>query len=294
MTGFAQTVVQEDGFVLTLSLRSVNHRTLDLHLHLPEELQQFETAVRREVSALQPRGHLQLKVTLEREAGLTPAVDEDLIGKYVELFRRVGERYGLSVETAVQSLSQLPGVIARHDAPSSLPVSPKLEAAFLKGLRDTLQAWDEMRAGEASVLQDDLRARTLRISSGLECVEQLRVETLPLAQKKLRERLQSWLGQNTLDASRLAQEAAMQAEHTDVSEEVLRLKAHFAQFLTMLAGNGEAGKKLDFLLQEIQRELNTLLAKTVGLGESGLRMTQMALEIKGEAEKLREQVQNLQ
>ncbi len=161
-------------------------------------------------------------------------------------------------------------------------------------MRDTLQAWDEMRAGEAAVLEDDLRARMLRISSALECVEQLRVETLPLAQKKLRERLQSWLGQNMLDASRLAQEAAMQAEHTDVSEEVLRLKAHFAQFLIMLAGNGEAGKKLDFLLQEIQRELNTLLAKTAGLGESGLRMTQMALEIKGEAEKLREQVQNLQ
>jgi len=179
-------------------------------------------------------------------------------------------------------------------SPRLAGVSPRLEAAFLKAVEDTLDHWDQMRAGEAAVLVEDLRARTLRITAFVERMEQLREETLPLARKKLQERLQSWLGQNMLDAGRLAQEAAMLAEHTDVSEEVLRLRAHFAQFLTMLDGNAEAGKKLDFLLQEIQRELNTLLAKTTGLGESGLRMTQTALEMKGEAEKLREQVQNVQ
>ncbi len=115
-----------------------------------------------------------------------------------------------------------------------------------------------------------------------------------MAQKRLRERLDAWLGHAALDSARLAQEAAMLAEHTDISEEVVRLKSHAAQFLKLLDGQPEVGKKFDFLLQETQRELNTLLAKTAGLGESGLPMTQLALEIRGEVEKLREQAQNVQ
>src|ERR1019366_4650740 len=126
MTGFAQTVVQEDGFILTVGLRSVNHRGLDLHLNLPEQLQRFEPAVRREIHACHPRGHLQLRVTLEREAGTGPAVDEGLIGEYLDLFRRVGERYGLPLETAMATLPQLPGVIAVTGCHSS-PVSQHLE-----------------------------------------------------------------------------------------------------------------------------------------------------------------------
>ena len=294
MTGFAQTVLQEDGCLLTVTMRSVNHRTLDLHLNLPEQLSRFEPVVRKEISALNPRGHLQLRVTLERGTAAAPAIDEALIGRYIELFRRVGERHGLSLETSIQALSQLPGVVAFNGASSQQEVSPELEATFLKALKDTIREWDAMRAGEGAVLAEELRSRATGIQSSLERLEQLRVETLPLAQEKLRERLQAWLGQSSIDSSRLAQEAAMLAEHTDVSEEVLRLKAHLDQFVGMLDGNPEIGKKLDFLLQEIQRELNTLLAKTTGLGERGLGMTQTALEIKGEVEKLREQVQNVQ
>jgi uncharacterized protein (TIGR00255 family) len=298
MTGFAQVVAQEDGFLLTVSLRSVNHKTLDLHLNLPEQLQRFEPLVRKEIATLRPRGHLQLKVTLERETAGAPAVNEALVGHYIELFRGVAEHHGLTLETALNTLAHLPGVIAsggsQSSSNSSGPMSPQIEAAFLSALRETLEEWDQMRAGEGAVLEDDLRNRALLISSLLERLEQLREEMLPLAQKKLRDRLQSWLEQNPLDPARVSQEAATLGERTDVSEEILRLKAHFAQFLGLLSANPETGKKLDFLLQEIQRELNTTLAKTAGLGESGLGMTQLALEIKAEAEKLREQVQNVQ
>jgi len=294
MTGFAQALVRADGFVLSVSLRSVNHRSLDIHLHLPEQLQSFEAVVRKQIAGFQPRGHLQLKVMLESEAGAGPALDEELIGKYLDLFRRVGERYGLQLETAIQALSQVPGAITGGGPPSTAPIPQRLEAAFRKALSETLDAWDEMRGVEGALLAEDLRSRTLRIAGCVERLEQMHQRALPAAQSRLRERLQSWLGQHALDETRLVQEAAALAEHTDISEEVLRLKAHFAQFLAMLDGNGEAGKKLDFLLQEIQREVNTLLAKTAGLGESGLPMTQTALDIKGEAEKLREQVQNVQ
>jgi uncharacterized protein (TIGR00255 family) len=294
MTGFAQSSVQEEGFSLSVSLRSVNHRTLDLHLNLPEQLSHIEPALRREVAALRPRGHLQFRISLERAAAATPAVDETLAGKYIEMFRRLAERSGISLETAMQTLPHLPGVVVFNNSTSSQPVSPVVESAVLSAVRDALRDWDAMRAREGSMIEEELRSRSRAISSSVERLQTLRDQMLPLAQTKLRERLQEWLGQDSIDAARLAQEAAVLAERTDVSEEILRLKAHLAQFPEMLGSDTEVGKKLDFLLQEIQREVNTLLAKTTGLGESGLPMTQTALEIKGEVEKLREQVQNVQ
>ena len=294
MTGFAQSSVQEEGFSLSVSLRSVNHRTLDLHLNLPEQLSQLEPALRKEVAALRPRGHLQFRISLERAAASTPAVDEALAGKYIELFRSLAERSGISLETAMQTLPHLPGVVAFNNSGPSQPVTTVVESAVLDAVREALQDWDAMRAREGSIIEAELRSRSAAISISVERLQTLREQMLPLAQTKLRQRLQEWLGQDSIDAARLAQEAAVLAERTDVSEEILRLKAHLAQFPDMLGADAEVGKKLDFLLQEIQREVNTLLAKTTGLGESGLPMTQTALEIKGEVEKLREQVQNVQ
>ena len=294
MTGFAQSSVQEEGFSLSVSLRSVNHRTLDLHLNLPDQLSHLEPALRREVAALRPRGHLQIRVMLERSDSAMPAIDEALVGRYIGQFRRLAEQYGVSLETAMQTLPQLPGVVSFNDSNASQPLSPSVESAVLGAVREALRDWDAMRAREGSILEAELRARTGTISVSVERLQKLRAQMLPVAQAKLRERLQEWLGQDGIDAARLAQEAALLAERTDVSEEILRLKAHLTQFPEMLGNDAEVGKKLDFLLQEIQREVNTLLAKTTGLGESGLPMTQAALEIKGEVEKLREQVQNLQ
>ena len=295
MTGFAQTVSQQDGFSLTVTLRSVNHRSLDLHLTLAESLQQYEPLIRKEVGEMKARGHLQIRAALETGANAPVALNEALIGQYVDLFRKVGERYNLSLETALGTLPQLPGVIAVSTPAAALNSLPDLEAALLSAVRRTLEDWDRMRAREGMALEDDLRSRTLRCVAIVEQVEQLRGQSLPLAQKKWQERVQSLLGAvPPLDSGRLAQELAMLAERSDVTEELLRLKTHFGQFLGLLEGSSEVGKKLEFLLQEIQRETNTLLAKTAGLGENGLAMTQAALEIKAETEKLREQALNVQ
>jgi uncharacterized protein (TIGR00255 family) len=294
MTGFAQASVQEEGFSLSVSLRSVNHRTLDLHLNLPDQLSHLEPALRREVAAFRPRGHLQIRVSLEQASAATPAVNEALAEKYIAMFRLLAERCGISLETAMQTLPQMPGVVSFNSTNSSQPVSPVVESAVSSAVREALRDWDAMRAREGSMIEEELRSRSVAISAFVERLQKLREQMLPVAQTKLRERLQEWLGQEAIDAARLAQEAAVLAERTDVSEEILRLKAHLAQFPEMLGSDAEVGKKLDFLLQEIQREVNTLLAKTTGLGESGLPMTQTALEVKGEVEKLREQVQNVQ
>ncbi len=298
MTGFARTVAEEDGFTLRLSLRSVNHRHLDLHVHLPEPLLPLEVKVRRTIKERSPRGHLELRVTLDRENGMNVAVDELLAEKYMEVFRRLGKRLGLPAETDLATLSRLPGVMAvAASSSSSSPsgdVSPQIEAAFWKTLEATLQSWDQMRAEEARLLQADLRSHVDRVAVFVERMEQMRTETVPRSRQRLQERLQAILGESGLDPARMAQEAALLADRADISEEIARLKAHTAQFRKLLDDEADAGKKLDFLLQEINRELNPSLSKITALGANGLPMTQLGLEIKAEVEQLREQVQNLQ
>jgi uncharacterized protein (TIGR00255 family) len=161
-------------------------------------------------------------------------------------------------------------------------------------LREALGKMDEMRRGEGRQLSEELRERTMRIGTLVEQVRGL-VETLrPAFARRLATRLKDLLGGNSIDPARLAQEAALLAERSDISEELDRLRSHLQQFAQLLDGAGELGKKLDFLLQEMQREANTMLSKTPGVESEALAITGIALEIKAEIEKLREQVQNIE
>lgn len=295
MTGYAETIAEHDGMVLMVSLRSVNHRFLDLHVYLPDALQSLEPKVRREIQERNPRGRLDLKVTMEGAALTRLSVDEALLGHYLEVFRRLGAQYGLSAETDLATLARFPGVLnlAGSEAGGGERTAA-LEALLLDTLRETLNRWDAMRAGEARYLLDDMEKRVGRIQELAGRLEGFQAEMVLLAQKRLQERLEALLGQAGLDPARLAQEAALLADRADASEEILRLKAHAARFAASLAQEADLGRKLDFLSQEMHREVNTFLAKTAGLGEASLPLTDTALEIKGEVEKLREQVQNLQ
>jgi uncharacterized protein (TIGR00255 family) len=169
-----------------------------------------------------------------------------------------------------------------------------MEAAFLQAVKQAVERWDRMRGEEAALLVEDMRARIGGLRQTVERLEQWQREALRESQQRFAERLQGLVGQVGIEPARLAQEALMLADRTDTSEEMLRLKAHLAQFAALLDGDADAGRKLDFLLQEMQREANTLLSKVAGLGESSLPLTQAGVEMKAEIEKLREQVQNLQ
>ena len=294
MTGYAVCVAREDGLTLRLSLPSVNHRFLDLRLHLPEALLPLEAKVRSEIQSRNPRGHLELKVVLERQASDRISVDEALLEQCIAMFRRLGEQYGLHAELDMVSLAQLPGVLSLAAMSVEEEIAPSLETAVLNALRQTLDRWDAMRAEEARVLSEDLGQRLAWIGDAITQLEHLSRQLLPQAQQRLRQRLEDLLGQSGMDPSRLIQEAALLADRTDTSEEILRLKAHVRQFSRLLADGNDAGRKLDFLLQEIHREINTLLSKIAGLGECGLPLTQLGLDVKAEVEKIREQTQNLQ
>ena len=295
MTGYADAVAEQDGMTLAVSLRSVNHKFLDLHVYLPEPLQPLERKIRREIQERNPRGRLELKVVLERAGAVSLNVDEGVLERYIELFRRLGAQYGMSAATDVSTLCRLPGVVNLTGAAAGgRTLAAQLEAPLFRSLRETLDRWDEMRAAEARFLFEDMEKRVQHIVNSVTRLDRLREDLVPAAQKRVQERLQALLGSAGLDATRLAQEAALLADRADTSEEILRLQSHVARFAVLLDQEADAGRKVDFLLQEMHRELNTFLSKTAALGKCGLPLTEIALEVKAEVEKLREQAQNLQ
>jgi len=294
MTGYAAASAQQNGFTLTVSLRSVNHRYFDLRTHFPEALLPLEREARSVIQARNPRGHLDLKVAIEFAGGGDVVVDEALAGKYIELFRRLGSQHGLAAPIDAATLAQLPGVVARKGISAGAELSPEMDSAFRTALSEAVERWDAMRAEEAALLVQDMAARVGGVGEATRQVEQWLGSTLQEAQARLAERLQTLAAPAGLDPVRLAQEALLLAERTDPTEEIQRMKAHVKRFAALLEGEVDAGRKLDFLLQEMQREANTLLSKVAGLGPASLRVTDLGLHMKAEIEKLREQVQNLQ
>jgi uncharacterized protein (TIGR00255 family) len=294
MTGYATATAQQNGFTLTVSLRSVNHRYFDLRTHFPEALLPLEREARSVIQARNPRGHLDLKVAIEYAGGGDVVVDEALAVKYIDIFRRLGSAHGLPAPLDAAVLAQLPGVVTRKGNSSAAEQSPEIGDAFRTALNYAVEQWDAMRAEEAALLVQDMAARVGELGEATSQVEHWLAGSLQEAQARLTERLQSLAAPVGLEPTRLAQEALMLAERTDPTEEIQRLKAHVKRFADLLGGEADAGRKLDFLLQEMQREANTLLSKVAGLGPSSLCITDLGLQMKAEVEKLREQVQNLQ
>ncbi len=223
-------------------------------------------------------------------------VNRELLQAYLRAADELRQQTGAKSELDLVSLLRLPGVIAGL-APA-LPDSEEEQEEFGKvleqQLREALARLDEMRRAEGRHLVDELRARLARIGSQADKVRGL-VETLrPAFVRRLESRLKELLGGTIVDPARVTQEAALLAERSDISEELDRLRSHLQQFAKLLDNAGELGKKLDFLLQEMHREANTMLSKTPGVESEALAITGLALEIKAEIEKLREQVQNIE
>jgi uncharacterized protein (TIGR00255 family) len=196
----------------------------------------------------------------------------------------------------VVALLRLPGVITgvATAVPETEEEQEKLGQSLDVCLRDALGKLDDMRRAEGLHLVEELRARLARIGAETEKVRELVAALRPAFSRRLDAKLKELLGGTGIDPARLAQEAALLAERSDISEELDRLRSHLQQFTKLLDGAGEIGKKLDFLLQEMQREANTMLSKTPGVESEALAITGLALEIKAEIEKLREQVQNIE
>ncbi|PYU21673.1 MAG: YicC family protein [Acidobacteria bacterium] len=299
MTGYAQARSEQNGWSLRVSLRSVNHRFLDLRVRIPEGFEALELRMRQLVRERVHRGHvdLTLHVEVSRSAGLL--IDRKLAAGYLRAIEELRQEFNLAPEPHLGALLRLPGVVA---SPAAGPLPATIEDQELEQLgaqvsaclEEALRRLDQMRQEEGRSLARDMSALVKSIGDETARLEIISEQSRPAYAERLNVRLQELLGILPIDPVRVAQEAAMLAERADVSEELARLRSHVDQFDRLIREAGEIGKKLDFLLQEMQREANTLLSKTPGLGQEGLAMTELGLQIKADIEKLREQVQNVE
>jgi uncharacterized protein (TIGR00255 family) len=296
MTGYAQSKGSALGWDLRVSVKSVNHRFLDLKVRLPEGFDLYELRLRQLVRERIHRGHVEVHVSVEPGAATPIQVNKDLVTNYLRAADELRFQTSVSAALDVVALLRLPGVIGglAPAVPESEEEQEKLGRELERCLRDALGKLDEMRRAEGRHLAEDLRERLALISQQTELVRGLVVQLRPAFARRLESRLKDLLSATAIDPARIAQEAAMLAERSDISEELDRLRSHLAQFEKLLDGAGELGKKLDFLLQEMHREANTMLSKTPGVESEALKITGIGLEVKAEIEKLREQVQNIE
>jgi uncharacterized protein (TIGR00255 family) len=293
MTGYAHAQALADGFSLRVSVRSVNHRFLDLHLRVPEGFEPLEPRIRQVVRERIRRGHLDVTLRYELAGPAAVGINQEVAAAYLQAVHALRKQFGIQAEPDLASILRLPGVIGPPAASLDEEIA-RLEAIVTRCLHEALDKLDRMREQEADALQFEMSGRLSSIASLAAKIETLAERARPEFAKRLELRLKELLGEAHLDPARLAQEAALAAERSDISEELTRLASHVRQFESLLNGASDVGKKLDFLLQEMQRESNTLLSKTPGNDADGLEITALGLEIKSQIEKLREQVQNIE
>ncbi|PYU31868.1 MAG: YicC family protein [Acidobacteria bacterium] len=297
MTGYAQAHIEQNGWSLRVSVRSVNHRFLDLHLHLPEGFEPFEPRMRQLLRERVRRGHIDVTLHFEPAGPAAVQVNREVAEAYLRIAEDLRRQFGMKTEPDLMALLRLPGVIAASGTlgeTGSEDEQERLATQVAACLEEALTRLDEMRRAEGRLLAEEMSGRLVQIAEKGAQIRALAEQSRPAYARRLEMRLKELLGDTQLEPARLLQEAALLAERSDISEEIARLASHIDQFQKLLFVAGEAGKKLDFLLQEMQREANTMLSKTPGIEAEGLAITDLALEVKSEIEKLREQAQNVE
>jgi uncharacterized protein (TIGR00255 family) len=296
MTGFARVSARvSDSLGFTLSLKSVNHRFLDLHLRLPSGTDALEMDLRRVLKEKLSRGHVEVTLNVERSQSTDAGYDAAQVAQYIAAFRSAAAEHGLAGEPDLNLIFRLPGIFTGERGTDRRPdeESHALEAAVLRETPALIDALNTMRAREGGVLAADLQAGLGRLEALVAEAALLREDVQQAYFERIAQRLKTMLN-GSFDPDRVLQEAAILAERSDVEEEVTRLHAHIDHFRALLEQGGDIGKKLDFLLQEMNREANTLLSKTGGVAGNGPRVTELGLGMKSEIEKAREQIQNLE
>jgi uncharacterized protein (TIGR00255 family) len=235
------------------------------------------------------RGHIEVSLSLERATGEPLALNRDLVGGYIAAFRSAAAEFGLAADPDLNAILRMPGALDSADDSTD----GALEAAVMAKVDEALARLNQMREQEGSSIERELRERMAHLAEAAKSVQRHRRAVLRTYVERLQSRIQELLG-TSADKDRALQEAALLVDRSDIQEEIVRLETHVQHFLGLLDQGGEVGKKLDFLLQEMNREANTLLSKISGLAGEALNITEAGLAMKAEIEKSREQVQNLE
>jgi uncharacterized protein (TIGR00255 family) len=291
MTGYGALSLQSEGATVAVEIRTVNHRFLDLHVRIGREYGFLEAEISQLVRQALRRGRIDLSISVRADIPAECLINLNTARSYLGAAERLRAELHLEGALDLQALLAMPGVLQSQnsDAPASAGAGEKVRALVLNGVHQALDIVLQMRRQEGGALASEMRRYLGCILERVSVVRGLMPVALLDYRQRLEERLKYLLPQVAPDPQRLAQEVALLAEKSDISEEVTRLESHIDQYASMLDDGEEAGKKLDFLLQEMQREVNTILSKT-----GNLEVTRHGIGIKADIEKLREQVQNVE
>jgi uncharacterized protein (TIGR00255 family) len=296
MTGFARAQVSavasgEIPLGYTLAIKSVNHRFLDLQFRLPGGMDALEMELRRVLKEHLVRGHVDLTLSVDRTSQTKSGYNRELIASYLAAFEAVRSEHRLIGEPDLNAALRLPGALQSEDR--STDDTTALAASVMEEIVPLLEQLKAMRGREGDALEAILRGTLDRLAAATASVAELRPEIEKRYQERLAQRLAAATGPE-FNQQRVLEEVAVLVDRSDVSEELARMTTHIEHFRELLSAGGEVGKKLDFLLQEMNREANTLLSKTGGVSGKGNRVTELGLAMKAEIEKAREQVQNVE
>jgi uncharacterized protein (TIGR00255 family) len=290
MTGFGRGNATGDEFNVAVEIKTVNNRYLDIHLRLSQELAPLEMQIRKLISSRLSRGRVDLSVNFERTAATSYEVNRNLISGYINALRNIQNEFKLSGDIDINTLTRLPGALGSARS----GIDDVITAGIMRAIGEALDDLQQMRASEGAALAEEMRVRLSKIESEIPVIEDAAAGIIDAYRQRLQKRVNELLarGDNQtveLDSGRLAQEVAYLADRSDITEELTRLRSHLEQFRVTIGAEGEVGKRLDFLLQELNREANTVLSKSTEIA-----IKDAGLAIKAEVEKLREQVQNVE
>ena len=286
MTGFGQGSAQGDDFRVRVDIRSVNNRSIDVHTRLPQELASLEVSLKKQVQAVVRRGRVDVAVMVEQLKPAAFEINLPLVSGYLSALSELKREFQLEGEPSLELIAKLPGALQASQDSGAL--DEKLVAGLTAAVSQALASLTEMRTVEGQELAAELKSRLDNIEQQMPAIENEAARLPAVYRERLTKRLQEVVG-GQVDEARLAQEAVMLADRSDISEEIARLKSHIGQLRDLLHSTDETGKRLDFILQEMNREANTILSKS-----SDLAISDAAIIIKTEVEKLREQSQNVE
>ena len=288
MTGYGRAEKTIDGREITVEMRAVNNRYLDLNVKLPRMCGFAEDAVKAAVKKSVARGKMDVFITVNVTAdeSMRISLNKPVLEGYLAALGSIAADYGVRDDVSVMSLARLPDVFVVEKQEED---EQKLTDDILSVVQEALEKFNAMREKEGAAMEQDLRSRAKTVLSLVEKVEARSPVTLAEYRARLTQKMQDVLGQTNIDEGRILQEAAVYADKIAVDEETVRLRSHLNQLDQMLTNGSAIGRKLDFLLQEFNREANT-----IGSKGNDLEQARTVVELKAELEKIREQTQNIE
>jgi uncharacterized protein (TIGR00255 family) len=296
MTGFGSGRGEAPNLSVLIEIKSVNHRYLDAHIKIPGEYQNFENVIRQKLSAAFKRGRLDVFVRIDyKRENIKLDVNHSLVRAYVGMMAQLKSQYSVQGDLTLEMITRLPGLVTVSTSDLSSDELELIAQKLGEATDSALAQLKQMRITEGQALIADVDRRIATVDRQLQTILAHAKDFVEHYRQQLIARVTELAPQLVADSGhRLETEALLYAERSDIAEETTRLRSHLDQFASLKNLQDEAGKRMDFILQEMNREVTTILSKTSGLNELGAGIGQAAIDIKVEIEKLREQVQNIE